>query len=195
MSIRTIIYVSLVIIFSAFAGVGNAVADRLKDMASIAGVRSNQLVGYGLVVGLSGTGDGNSGLTLQSLQSMVSQFGLVTDASNLSGKNAAAVMVTADLPAFTKPGQRIDITVSTIGAAKSLRGGTLLMTPLLGADGETYAVAQGNMVVGGLGVTGNDGSSVVVNIPTVGRIPRGASVEKMVESPFQTSDNLIYKSL
>ncbi|WP_148212354.1 flagellar basal body P-ring protein FlgI [Candidatus Puniceispirillum marinum] len=177
--------------FSAFAGIGSAVADRLKDMTSIAGVRSNQLVGYGLVVGLSGTGDGNSGLTLQSLQSMVSQFGLVTDASNLSGKNAAAVMVTADLPAFTKPGQRIDITVSTIGAAKSLRGGTLLMTPLLGADGETYAVAQGNMVVGGLGVTGNDGSSVIVNIPTVGRIPRGASVEKMVESPFQSSNNLI----
>ena len=191
MSIRAIITVSLIFVFSAFIGIGSAVADRLKDMTSIAGVRSNQLVGYGLVVGLSGTGDGNSGLTLQSLQSMVSQFGLVTDASNLSGKNAAAVMVTADLPAFTKPGQRIDITVSTIGASKSLRGGTLLMTPLLGADGETYAVAQGNMVVGGLGVTGNDGSSVVVNIPTVGRIPRGASVEKMVESPFQSSDNLI----
>ncbi len=191
MSIRTIITTTLIVMFSAFAGISSAVADRLKDMTSIAGVRSNQLVGYGLVVGLSGTGDGNSGLTLQSLQSMVSQFGLVTDASNLSGKNAAAVMVTADLPAFTKPGQRIDITVSTIGAAKSLRGGTLLMTPLLGADGETYAVAQGNMVVGGLGVTGNDGSSVIVNIPTVGRIPRGASVEKMVETPFQSSDNLI----
>ena len=157
MSIRAIITVSLIFVFSAFIGIGSAVADRLKDMTSIAGVRSNQLVGYGLVVGLSGTGDGNSGLTLQSLQSMVSQFGLVTDASNLSGKNAAAVMVTADLLAFTKPGQRIDITFSTIGASKSLRGGTLLMTPLLGADGETYAVAQGNMVVGGLGVTGNDG--------------------------------------
>ena len=122
MSIRAIITVSILVMFSAFAGIGSAVADRLKDMTSIAGVRSNQLVGYGLVVGLSGTGDGNSGLTLQSLQSMVSQFCLVTDASNLSGKNAAAVMVTADLPAFTKPGQRIDITVSTIWASKSLRG-------------------------------------------------------------------------
>ena len=166
-------------------------ADRLKDMTSIAGVRSNQLVGYGVVVGLAGTGDGQSGLTLQSLQSMVSQFGLVTDAANLNAKNVASVMVTADLPPFMKPGQRLDVTVSTISGAKSLRGGTLLMTPMLGADGETYAIAQGNLVVGGLGVTGNDGSSVIVNIPTVGRIPRGASIEKMVDSPFQSSENVL----
>ena len=119
----------------------HALADRLKDMTSIAGVRSNQLVGYGVVVGLAGTGDGSSGLTLQSLQSMVSQFGLVTDAANLNGKNVASVMVTAEMPAFMKPGQRLDVTVSTIGGAKSLRGGTLLMTPMLGADGETEAGA------------------------------------------------------
>lgn len=166
-------------------------ADRLKDMTSIAGVRSNQLVGYGVVVGLAGTGDGNSGLTLQSLQSMVSQFGLVTDAASLNAKNVAAVMVTAEMPAFMKPGQRLDVTVSTVGGSKSLRGGTLLMTPMLGADGETYAIAQGNLVVGGLGVTGNDGSSVIVNIPTVGRIPRGASIEKMVDTPFQSTDDVL----
>ena len=170
---------------------GQAAADRLKDLTTIGGVRTNQLVGYGVVVGLAGTGDGSSGLTLQSLQSMVSQFGLVTDAANLTAKNAAAVMVTAEMPAFMKPGQRMDVTVSTVGGAKSLRGGMLLMTPLLGADGETYAIAQGSLVVGGLGVTGNDGSSVIVNVPTVGRIPRGAFVERMVETPFQSTDTVL----
>ena len=165
--------------------------DRLKDLTSIAGIRSNQLVGYGIVVGLNGTGDGNIGLTLQSMQSMVSRFGLVTDTAGLNGANTAAVMVTADMTAFSKPGQTLDITVSTLGKASSLRGGTLLMTPLLGADGETYAIAQGNLVVGGLGVTGQDGSSVVVNIPTVGRVPRGATVEKLVETQFLKSDNII----
>lgn len=170
---------------------GVAKADRLKDLTSIAGVRGNQLVGYGIVVGLAGSGDGSNGLTKQSLQSMVSQFGLVTDVANITASNAAAVMVTAEMPAFVKTGQRLDVTISAIGGAKSLRGGTLLMTPLLGADGETYAVAQGNLAVGGLGVTGNDGSSLTVNIPTVGRIPGGASVERMVETPFQTLDNII----
>ena len=120
-------------------------------------MRTNQLVGYGIVVGLAGTGDGNIGLTLQSMQSMVSRFGLVTDVSGLDAKNTAAVMVTAEMSPFIKPGQQINVTVSTLGKSKSLRGGTLLMTPLLGADGETYAIAQGNMVVGGLGVSGNDG--------------------------------------
>ncbi len=168
-----------------------AISDRLKDLTSIAGVRSNQLVGYGIVVGLAGSGDGNLGLTLQSMQSMVSRFGLVTETSGLDGKNTAAVMVTAELSPFTKPGQTLDVTVSTLGKAKSLRGGTLLMTPLLGADGETYAVAQGNLVVGGLGATGADGSSVIVNIPTVGRVPRGASVERMVENPFLTNENIM----
>ena len=170
--------------FLAFAISSSAFADRLKDLTSIAGIRSNQLIGYGLVVGLAGTGDGNTQLIQQSMKSMVSQLGLSTDSGSLNGKNAASVMITAELPPFVKPGQNIDITVSTLGAAKSLRGGTLLMTPLKGADGETYAIAQGNLVVGGFGVEGGDGSSLIVNIPTVGRIPRGATVEKFVEMPF-----------
>ncbi len=169
----------------------SAHAERIKDITSIAGVRSNQLVGYGLVVGLAGTGDGGTGLTLQSMQAMVSRFGLVTGVEGLNARNAAAVMVTTDLPPFVKPGQRLDVTVSTIGGAKSLRGGTLLMTPLLGADGETYGIAQGNLVVGGLGVEGQDNSSLVVNIPTVGRIPRGATAERMVESSFLETEHLI----
>lgn len=170
----------------------NAQADRLKDLTSIAGVRSNQLVGYGLVVGLPGTGDGNSPLTLQSLQAMISQFGVTTNsATSLNGKNSAAVIVTAELPPFAKPGQRLDTTISTLGQSKSLRGGTLLMTSLMGADGQTYAVAQGNLLVGGLGVAGNDGSSLIVNVPTVGRIPGGATVEQLIETDFLTTDNLI----
>ena len=191
---KTLIKMTKIVVFlGLFLGLAGtpAMADRLKDMTSIAGVRSNQLVGYGVVVGLAGTGDGSSGLTLQSLQSMVSQFGLVTPTSGLNAKNVASVMVTAEMPAFMKPGQRLDVTVSTIGGSKSLRGGTLLMTPMLGADGETYAVAQGNLVVGGLGVEGNDGSSVIVNVPTVGRIPRGASIEKMVDTPFQSTENVL----
>lgn len=170
---------------------GPAMAERIKDIATISGVRSNQLVGYGLVVGLAGTGDGGTGLTLQSMQAMVSRFGLVTDISGLDASNAAAVMVTTDLPPFVKPGQRLDVTVSTIGGASSLRGGTLLMTPLLGADGETYGIAQGNLVVGGLGVEGQDNSSLIVNVPTVGRIPRGATAERMVESSFLDTEHLI----
>ena len=175
----------------AFLVSADAHADRVKDLAAIAGVRDNQLVGYGLVVGLSGTGDGNTGITLQSMQSMVSRFGMSTELSGLDGSNTAAVMVTADLPAFAKPGQRMDVTVSTLGSAESLRGGTLLMTPLLGADGETYAIAQGNLVVGGLGVSGEDGSSLIVNVPTVGRVPRGATVERMVDNPFMSGDFLV----
>lgn len=168
-----------------------AYADRIKDLANLAGVRNNQLVGYGLVVGLSGTGDANLGITLQSMQAMLSRFGMSTDTSGLSGANAAAVMVTADLAPFIKPGQTLDVTVSALGASESLRGGTLLMTPLLGADGQTYAIAQGNLAVGGLGVAAADGSSLTVNIPTVGRVPQGATVEKMVETPFLENEFLI----
>ena len=165
--IRRLKFIYTVLLASCFIAT-TVQADRLKDLTSIAGVRSNQLVGYGLVVGLAGTGDGNASLTQQAMQSMISQFGVVTDAANINGKNAASVIVTAELPPFIKPGQKLDIVVSTAGQAKSLRGGTLLMTPLLGADGETYAVAQGNLMVGGLGVEGGDGSSLTVNIPTVG---------------------------
>ena len=186
--LKKFIILILVIIFNLS---NSLFADRLKDLVSIAGIRSNQLLGYGIVIGLNGTGDSTTNLTLQSIQSLISQFDIVVNTSDLTAKNAAAVMVTADLPAFSKPGQALDVTVSAIGKAKSLRGGTLLMTPLKGADGELYAIAQGNLAVGGLGVEGADGSSVSVNIPTVGRIPRGATVEKMVESPFIRSNNLV----
>ena len=175
--------------FSLLANLAHA--DRIKDLANLAGVRNNQLVGYGLVVGLSGTGDANLGITLQSMQAMLSRFGMSTDTSGLSGANAAAVMVTADLAPFIKPGQTLDVTVSALGGSDSLRGGTLLMTPLLGADGQTYAIAQGNLAVGGLGVAAADGSSLTVNIPTVGRVPQGATVEKMVETPFLKNEFLI----
>ena len=183
-------FIILILVF-IFNLNNNLFADRLKDLVSIAGIRSNQLLGYGIVIGLNGTGDSTTNLTLQSIQSLISQFDIVVSTSDLTAKNAAAVMVTADLPAFSKPGQALDVTVSAIGKAKSLRGGTLLMTPLKGADGQLYAIAQGNLAVGGLGVEGADGSSVSVNIPTVGRIPRGATVEKMVESPFIRSNNLV----
>lgn len=177
---------------SVAAGNAGAVpTDRVKDVASIGGVRSNQLVGYGIVVGLNGTGDGNVAATSQTVQSLMQRFGLTVDANAVNAKNTAAVMVTAELPPFAKPGQRIDVTVAALSKATSLRGGSLLITQLIGSDNETYAVAQGNLAVGGLGITGNDGSKVAVNVPTVGRIPGGASVERMVNNPFETAPVLM----
>src|SRR5690606_34524002 len=165
-------------------------ADRLKDIATLAGVRSNPLVGYGLVVGLSGTGDQTTQtpFTAQSFSNMLKQFGIVIPAgTNFQLKNVAAVSIHASLPAFIKPGQTIDVTVSSVGNAKSLRGGALLMTALKGADGQVYALAQGELVVGGFGADGADGSRVTVNIPSAGRIPNGAIVEREVPNTFAQS--------
>jgi flagellar P-ring protein precursor FlgI len=185
----TAFLVLAIVVFSSVAQ-----AARVKDIASIAGVRSNQLIGYGLVVGLNGSGDkvNSSPFTEQSLRSMLTQLGIVVPAgTKLNPKNVAAVTINADLPPFAKPGQKIDVTVSSIGDAKSLRGGTLLMTPLKGADGKVYAIAQGNLVVGGLSASGADGSSITINIPSVGRIPNGASVERMVANPFAKNNFLV----
>tara|TARA_R110000787_G_scaffold107614_1_gene215646 strand:+ start:5340 stop:6470 length:1131 start_codon:yes stop_codon:yes gene_type:complete len=171
-----------------------AQAERIKDLATVAGVRNNQLIGYGLVIGLNGTGDQTTQapFTVQSLKSMLAKLGVVVPPNvNPQLKNVAAVMVHADLPAFAKPGQTIDITVSSIGNAKSLRGGALLMVPLKGADGQTYAIAQGNLVVGGFGAEGSDGSRVTVNVPSAGRIPNGATVERAVLSPFTQGGDLV----
>jgi flagellar P-ring protein precursor FlgI len=166
--------------------------ERVKDVASVFGVRENQLVGYGLVVGLDGTGDQTTQtpFTIQSLNNMLGQLGLTPEAGNPQLRNVAAVMVTADLPPFSKPGQRIDVTVSSMGNATSLRGGTLLMTPLKGADGQTYSIAQGNLVVGGFGAEGQDGSRITVNVPSVGRIPNGATVEREVPTAFAQGDHV-----
>src|SRR6185312_1619450 len=162
-------------------------ADKIRDLVQVAGVRSNQLIGYGLVVGLDGSGDQTTQapFTTQSLENMLQQFGITVPANARPQlKNAAAVMVTADLPPFAKPGQTIDVTVASIGNAKSIRGGQLLMAPLRGADGNVYAVAQGSVVVGGISAQGKSGSSVQVNISASGRIPNGASVERVVASSF-----------
>ncbi len=161
-------------------------AERIKDLASIQGVRVNQLVGYGLVVGLDGSGDQTTQtpFTIQSVISMLSQLGVnLPQGTNLQLKNVAAVMITASLPAFAKPGQNIDVTVSSMGNAKSLRGGTLLLAPLKGADGQVYAMAQGNLLVGGAGESAN-GSKVQVNQLSVGRISAGATVERAVSTPL-----------
>jgi flagellar P-ring protein precursor FlgI len=163
-----------------------AQAERIKDLAGVHGVRANQLVGYGLVVGLDGTGDQTTQtpFTVQTLQSMLSQLGInIPPGTSLQLKNVAAVMVTASLPAFAKPGQTIDVTVSSLGNAKSLRGGTLLLTPLKGADGQVYALAQGNLLVGGAGASAA-GSKVQINHLNAGRVPSGATVERAVASPF-----------
>ncbi|MHA6718391.1 flagellar basal body P-ring protein FlgI [Sphingomonas sp. RS6] len=170
-----------------------AAAQRVKDLGSFQGIRSNQLTGYGVVVGLPGTGDDNLEYTVQSMKGVASRFGLQLPQGIAPGlKNAAVVMVTAELPPFAKPGQKLDITVSSMGKAKSLRGGTLILTPLQGADGQIYAMAQGNLAVGGLGAEGADGSKIVVNIPSSGRIPEGATVERTVDTGFDRSPFLTF---
>lgn len=168
--------------------VNPAHAQRVKDLGGFQGIRTNQLTGYGVVVGLPGTGDDNLEYTVQSMKGVTSRFGLQLPPSVAPGlKNAAVVMITAELPAFAKPGQKLDITVSSMGKAKSLRGGTLILTPLQGADGQIYAMAQGNLAVGGLGADGADGSKIVVNTPSSGRIPEGATVERAVDTGFDKS--------
>lgn len=183
-----------VVLCLSLPGLALGQTDRIKDLASVGGVRPNQLVGYGLVVGLDSSGDQTAQVpfTLQSLNNMLQQFGItVPDNINPQLTNVAAVSVHAELPAFLKPGTRLDVTVSSIGNAGSLRGGSLLMTPLKGADGNVYAMAQGNLVVSGFGASGQDGSSITVNIPSTGRIPGGATVEREVPSAFLEREYLM----
>lgn len=171
-----------------------ASAERIKDIASVAGVRANQLVGYGLVVGLDGSGDQviQAPFTTQSLRNFLTQMGLnLPVGANPQLTNIAAVSVHAELPPFAKPGQTLDVTVSSLGNADSLRGGSLLMTELRGPDGEVYALAQGSLIVSGFGAEGADGSSVSVNVRSAGRIPNGAIVERGVPSPFTTAPMLV----
>jgi flagellar P-ring protein FlgI len=173
-------------------------AERIKDLTSVQGVRSNALLGYGLVVGLDGTGDQTTQtpFTVQSLTTMLSQLGItLPPGTNLQLKNVAAVMVTATLPPFARPGQPLDVTVSSLGNAKSLRGGLLLLTPLKGADGQVYALAQGNVLVGGVGASSPGGaSSLTVNHLSVGRIAAGATVERVVPTSL-ARDGHVYLSV
>ena len=182
---------------------GSACADRVKDLATLASQRPNQLIGYGLVVGLQGTGDDASvPFTTQSMKAMLAQMGVRIDgpltdfettatAARIDIKNTAAVLVTADLPGFAKPGQRIDINVSAIGKATSLRGGSLIMTAMRGVDGEIYALAQGALTTTGIDANAA-GSKVTIGVPTSSRIPGGAIVERIVDTPFETSENVIF---
>lgn len=183
----------LLAILAACLMIAPASAERVKDLGRFQGIRSNQLTGYGIVVGLPGTGDDNLEYTVQSVKAIASRMGLqLPPGANPGLKNAAVVLITAELPPFAKPGQRLDVTVASMGKAKSLRGGALIMTPLLGADGQIYAMAQGNLAVGGLGAEGADGSKIVVNIPSTGRIPEGATVERMVDTGFATAPTLTF---
>ena len=162
-------------------------ADRVKDIATLAGVRSNPLIGYGVVVGLDGTGDSSLTLTNQSVATLLGQLGLQQNAADIKSKNVAAVMMTAVMPPYARPGQQLDVTISSLGNAKSLRGGTLLLSPLKGADGQIYALAQGNLMVGGAGASG-PGGGTVVNHLSAGRIPSGATVERGVPTALGQGD-------
>ncbi len=189
----------LLTLVCALSFASDAMADRIKDLASLAAVRTNQLVGYGIVVGLQGTGDGTDVFTVQTIRAMFNKMGVGMD-GNLSDferaaaaggridvKNVAAVMVTAELPGMAKPGQRIDVNVGTLGKASSLRGGTLIMTSLRGVDGEVYALAQGVVTTTGIDASAA-GSKVAIGVPTSARIPNGATVERIVETPFEKTE-------
>src|SRR5689334_2760200 len=177
-------------LFSLWAGPAGATS-RIKDLANIEGVRQNQLIGYGLVVGLNGSGDtlNNIPFTKQSLQAMLERMGVNIRGANIRTGNVAAVMVTGDLPAFSTQGTRMDVTVSALGDAKNLQGGTLLVTPLLGADGNVYAVAQGSLAIGGFAAEG-EASKIVRGVPTVGRISNGAIIEREIDFALNRLPNV-----
>jgi flagellar P-ring protein precursor FlgI len=189
----------LLTLVCALSFASDAMADRIKDLASLAAVRTNQLVGYGIVVGLQGTGDGTDVFTVQTIRAMFNKMGVGMDgnlsdfersaaaAGRIDVKNVAAVMVTAELPGMAKPGQRIDVNVGTLGKASSLRGGTLIMTSLRGVDGEVYALAQGIVTTTGIDASAA-GSKVAIGVPTSARIPNGATVERIVDTPFEKTE-------
>lgn len=190
--IRSLITLAAVAASAALWWPAPAQAMRLKEVATVQGVRTNQLVGYGLVVGLDGTGDQTTStpFTTQSLNALLQQMGVTVPAgTSMQVKNIAAVMVTAQLPPFAQPGQQLDVTVSSMGNAKSLRGGTLIATPLKGADGQIYALAQGNLIIGGAGASAA-GSKVQVNTLNAGRVPEGATVERAVPTPLNQGEYL-----
>ena len=189
----------LLTLVCALSFASDAMADRIKDLASLAAVRTNQLVGYGIVVGLQGTGDGTDVFTVQTIRAMFNKMGVGMDgnlsdfersaaaAGRIDVKNVAAVMVTAELPGMAKPGQRIDVNVGTLGKASSLRGGTLIMTSLRGVDGKVYALAQGIVTTTGIDASAA-GSKVAIGVPTSARIPNGATVERIVDTPFEKTE-------
>ena len=201
------LHAALIAVLAFVCAQAPARADRIKDIASVAAARSNQLIGYGLVVGLNGTGDGSDiSITGESLRNMMRRLGVSIDGSltdferansttrtataGMDVKNVAAVMVTAELPGFSKPGQKIDVNVSAIGKATSLRGGSLLLTSMRGVDGEVYAIAQGALLSFGA-TAGAADSKVTIGVPTSARIPMGATVERLVETPFETAGQIV----